>query len=213
MSELIVASGGAAADVAEPERTGLSVPMDATVSSLRLGAGFLAFYGPIWMLQAALAGRASWSVPAVVVASLLGCAVMAGVMRQSRLAHAHPDVYVGSRQAHYLNSVTAAQLLVSVVGPVVLGIAGYGWLGFPFIAVTVGAFFLALAPILATPYHVPAGVGLCALAVVAAIAVSGSDGTLLTGLIGSPVLLAVAAANLCRAARLHEQGLQARGLR
>jgi hypothetical protein len=212
MSELVVASG-AAADVAEPERTGLSVPMDATVTSLRVGAGFLAFYGPIWMLQAALAGRAIWSVPAVVVAILMGCAVMAGVMRQSRLARAHPDVYVGSRQARYLNRVTAAQLLASIAGPVVLGIAGYGWLGFPFIAATVGAFFLALAPILATPYHVPAGIGLCALAVVAALAVSGSDSTLLTALIGSPVLLAVAAANLYRAARLHEQDLQARGLR
>jgi hypothetical protein len=100
-----------------------------------------------------------------------------------------------------------------VVVPVLLGAVGQGRLAFPFIAVTVGAFLLALAPVLSTPYHVAAGAALCLLPVVAVLNTTGSGATLLTGLVGGSLLLTVSAANLHRAGRLHAQDLKLRGLR
>lgn len=173
------------------------LPADAVPAALRTGAGFAAFFGTLWLAQ----GLLPVGGPLAAAAGLVPGSAIALYLRGTRRtvpgrgaartvdSHAY-------RAQRYLTIATITQLAVSVPGAVAVQILVGVDLVLPFVILTVGAYLLALAPVVGRPHLLVAGTVLTLLPLLTTGLLDGTNRTVATGLVGGTVFLAKGFADL-----------------
>jgi len=174
-----------------------ALPRNEVPGALRAGAGFAAFFGTLWLVQGL---RPAGGLPAAALGLLPGVAI-AAYLRHTRHTAFRPGASRATgRDAEtarrYIRRVTFAEFAISFPGAVAVQFLIGPAAVLPFIILTVGGYLLALAPVIRHPHILAVGTVLAILPLLSTMLLSGTERTLVTGLVGGSVYLTKAIIDL-----------------
>ena len=165
--------------------------------ALRAGAGFAAFFGTLWLVQGL---RPVGGIPAATLGLLPGLAIAACLLRTRHTAIRPGASRATGRDAEaarrYISRVNIAELVISFPGSVAVQFLIGPAAVLPYIIFTVGGYLLALAPVIRRVHLLAAGTVLAVLPLLTTTLLSGTQRTVVTGLVGGSVYLTKAVIDL-----------------
>lgn len=174
-----------------------ALPRNEVPGALRAGAGFAAFFGTLWLVQGL---RPAGGLPAAALGLLPGVAIAAYLLRTRHTAirpGASRDVGRDAEAARrYVSRVNFSELVISFPGAVAVQFLIGPAAVLPFIILTVGGYLLALAPVVRCAHILAAGAVLALLPLLTVTLLSGTERTVVTGLVGGSVYLTKAVIDL-----------------